>query len=244
MRKIDLNCDMGEGFGCYQICHNEAELMQKITSVNIACGYHAGDPHTMRETVTLAIKHGVHIGAHPGFPDLLGFGRRVMSVSAQEVYDYVLYQVGALEAVVRAQGAKLHHVKPHGALYNMAAKDSVLANAIAQAVYDFDQTLLLYGLSGSDLITAAKEKGLAVANEVFADRTYQDNGQLTPRNQANCYVATTKEALQQVTMMVEEGAVISVNKRKVAVAADTVCVHGDGDNALDFACKLYNLFVR
>src|SRR5690554_6548379 len=171
-RKIDLNCDMGERYGTWHKGNDQA-ILKYVSSANIACGFHAGDPQTMRETVAAAHRQGVAIGAHPGFSNLQGFGRREMHMTPKEIYEMVLYQVGALDGFVRAAGARMHHVKPHGALYNMAAIDQDLAEAIASAVYDIDHTLVLYGLSGSELIRAGERKGLAVAHEVFADRTYE-----------------------------------------------------------------------
>src|SRR5476651_2206193 len=212
MQTIDLNCDMGEAFGNYPM-PNDDTLMDHITSANIACGFHAGDPEVMQQTVSMAVKKGVAIGAHPGLPDLQGFGRREMKLSANEAYQITLYQIGALYGFVKAAGGKLHHVKPHGALYNMAAKDAVLAKAIAQAVYDFDAGLILYALAGSEMIVAAKEMGLKTASEVFADRTYQDDGSLTTRSQNNALITDEQQSIEQVMMMVKEQKVLSVNKK-------------------------------
>ena len=180
MHRIDMNCDLGESFGAYTI-GNDAAILPFVTSANIACGFHAGDPGVMRKTVRLALDCHVALGAHPGLCDLQGFGRRKMDISPQEAYDLVLYQIGALYAFIRAEGAVMQHVKPHGALYNMAAKDSKLAEAIAEAVYKVEPELILFGLSGSELIRAAKKTGLQTAEEVFADRSYQADGTLTPR---------------------------------------------------------------
>lgn len=238
MARIDLNCDMGEGFGVYLLGNDEA-IMDYVTSVNIACGFHAGDPLIMRKTVQMAIKKGVAIGAHPGFPDLLGFGRRAMSITPDEAYAYVVYQIGALSAFVQAEGGKMTHVKPHGALYNLAAKEASLAKAIAQAVYDVNPALILYGLAGSELITAGKKIGLRTASEVFADRTYQQDGSLTPRNALQALIADEQEAVAQVLKMVNEGYVRTLQGVDVPIQAETVCIHGDGSNALAFAKKLY-----
>lgn len=234
VKKIDLNCDMGEHFGVYRIPVDEDAIMQLISSINIACGFHAGDPHVMHKTVEKALKYNINIGAHPGFPDLLGFGRRNIAITAKEAYDLILYQVGALWAFVQAKGAKLHHVKPHGALYNQAAKDRELAKAIAQAVHDFDDTLILYSLSGSELIKAGENLGLKVANEVFADRTYQEYGTLTPRSHQNCFVETTEQAVAQVLSMVKENKVKAVTGCDIHITAETICVHGDVENAVAF----------
>lgn len=237
MVKVDLNCDLGESFGIYQI-GNDEEILKYVTSASIACGFHAGDPTTMRKTVSLALKNDVSIGAHPGLPDLTGFGRRRMDISAQEVYDIVIYQIGALNAFVRAEGSKLAHVKPHGALYNMAAIDETLATAIAEAIYKVDPTLILYGLSGSKLIKAGNEIGLQVANEVFADRTYQLDGTLTPRSLPNCFVDSEEKAINQVVKMIKEKKVMTEQSLEIPIEANTVCIHGDGKYALNFAKKI------
>ncbi len=234
MPDIDINCDMGEAFGNY-LMPNDALLFNYISSANIACGFHAGDAAVMQDTVALAIQHDVAIGAHPGLQDLQGFGRREMKISPKEVYQITLYQVGALAAFVKVAGAKLNHVKPHGALYNMAAKDLILAQAIANAIYDFDPSLILYGLAGSQLINAASGKGLQSASEVFADRTYQDDGSLTPRTQANAMISNETEALAQAISMVKQQQVMSVHQKMIPLRADTLCIHGDGEHAVAFA---------
>ncbi|RZK81829.1 MAG: LamB/YcsF family protein, partial [Pedobacter sp.] len=220
MIRTDLNCDMGEGFGVFNIGNDEA-IMPYISSVNIACGFHAGDPSVMRNTVAHAINHDLLIGAHPGFADLQGFGRREIKLSGTEIYDMVVYQIGALMAVVSAQGGKLHHVKPHGALYNMAARDSEMAKHIAQAIFDVDDSLVLYGLSGSQLILAGKALGLKVANEVFADRTYQSDGSLTSRSNPNSLISDHKKAINQVIKMVKEKVVVAENGEVINIEPDT-----------------------
>ncbi|HSU80228.1 MAG TPA: 5-oxoprolinase subunit PxpA, partial [Candidatus Angelobacter sp.] len=197
MKKIDINCDLGESFGAYTI-GQDLDMLKLVTSVNVACGFHAGDPKTMRETVAQAVEQGVGIGAHPGFPDLSGFGRRNMDLTPQEIYDTVIYQIGALEGFVRVAGGSLQHVKPHGALYNMAAKSESISNAIAQAVYDFNPSLILYGLSRSELIVSGKRVGLRVASEVFADRTYQQDGSLTSRRLPDAMIKEDSMAAGQV----------------------------------------------
>lgn len=237
MYRVDLNCDLGESFGAYKLGLDE-EILPFVTSANIACGFHAGDPAVMRKTVALALKNNVAIGAHPGLPDLVGFGRRQMEISHQEAYDMVVYQLGALQAFVKAEGAVLQHVKPHGALYNMAAKSTALAAAIVEAVYKVDPGLILFGLSGSELVAAGEKIGLKVAHEVFADRTYQLDGSLTPRKQQDALITNDEEAVQQVIRMVKEGRVASRQGTDVAVKADTVCIHGDGVHALAFAQKI------
>jgi len=225
---------MGEAFGNYPM-PNDDTLMDYITSANIACGFHAGDPDVMQHTVAMAIKKGVAIGAHPGLPDLQGFGRREMKISANEAYQMTLYQIGALYGFVKAAHGKLHHVKAHGALYNMAAKDTALAKAIVEAVHDFDPSLILYALAGSEMVAAAKKIGIRTASEVFADRTYQDDGSLTPRTQNNALITDEQQSIDQVMLMVKQQQVISVNKRSIPLSAETLCLHGDGAHAVDFA---------
>ncbi|WP_435355821.1 5-oxoprolinase subunit PxpA [Emticicia sp. SJ17W-69] len=243
-KQIDLNCDMGESFGAWTIGSDEA-LMDMISSANIACGFHAGDASIMRQTASLALQKNVAIGAHPAFPDLQGFGRRNMQLSSQEVYDICVYQIGAMFGTVRALGGKLHHVKPHGALYNMAAKDPNLAKAIAEATKAIHPDLILYGLSGSHLISEAEKIGLKTASEVFADRTYQNDGSLTPRTQANAMIEHTQDAINQVIMMIEKQCVISTDGREVPLKAETICIHGDGVHAVEFATELRKaLFLR
>jgi len=237
MYRVDLNCDLGESFGAYKLGVDEA-ILPFVTSANIACGFHAGDPAVMRKTVALALKNDVAIGAHPGLPDLVGFGRRQMDISPQEAYDLVVYQLGALAAFVKAEGASMQHVKPHGALYNMAAKSKLLSAAIAEAVYKVDPGLILFGLAGSELVAAGEKIGLQVAHEVFADRTYQLDGSLTSRKQPDALITNQEEAVQQVVRMIKEGQVLSRQGQDIAVKADTVCIHGDGKHALEFARKI------
>lgn len=231
---IDLNCDMGESFGAY-LKGNYKEILNYVSSANIACGFHAGDPSTMRKTVTLALEKGVAIGAHPGLPDLVGFGRRKLDISPQEAYDLVLYQVGALHAFVQAEGGTLRHVKPHGALYNMAAKNTELALAIAKAVYKAGPELILFGLAGSHLVKAGEKYGLQTAHEVFADRTYQLDGALTSRRDPNAFITDEEQSVKQIIRMVKEGLVRTVQGKDIQVQADTICIHGDGPCALEFA---------
>jgi len=227
MWRIDLNCDLGEGAG------HDAELMPMITSANIACGAHAGDEATMRATVALAQKHGVVIGAHPGFADRANFGRRELPVSPDEVHDLVLNQVHKLQRL-----GPVRHVKPHGALYNMAARDLGLARAVVDAIYETDPRLILFGLAGSHLIAVAEACGLPVVSEVFADRTYQADGSLTPRSQSNALITDQNAAVAQVLRMVREGRVRATDGTDVAIKADTVCLHGDGAHPVGFARKL------
>jgi len=225
---------MGEAFGSYAMPNDEL-LLDYVTSANIACGFHAGDPQVMQQTVALAIKKEVAIGAHPGLPDLQGFGRREIKISPNEAYQLTLYQTGALYAFVKAAGGRLNHVKPHGALYNMAAKDAALAQAIVQAVVDFDPTLILYGLAGSQMIAAAEKAGLTTASEVFADRTYQDDGSLTPRTQSNALITDEQQSIEQVLLMVKRQLVLSTDAMLITLKADTLCLHGDGAHAVEFA---------
>lgn len=234
MASIDLNCDMGESFGAFVIGQDEA-LMEYVTSVNIACGFHGGDPSVMRKTVDAAVKRGLAIGAHPGYPDVQGFGRRDMKFSPEEIYDLVLYQVGALNAFVKAAGTKLYHVKPHGALYNLAAKDNAVAAAIAKAVYDLDNGLRFVGLSGSEMIKAGVKAGLTVVSEVFADRTYRDDGTLTPRTSAGALIESERDAARQVLEMVLNRKVRALSGKEIDITPDSVCIHGDGKNALAYA---------
>lgn len=226
---IDINCDTGEGIG------NDEDLMPYITSASIACGYHAGDGQTMRDTVLLAKEYGVAIGAHPSFDDRENFGRIEMDCTPAEVYDLVVHQVKLLEQIAVECEAYLHHVKPHGALYNMAARDQRLARAIARAVRDCDNELVLYGLSGSFLISEGKAVGLHTCSEVFADRTYQDDGSLTPRKEPGAVITDVEQALQQVRQMVQEGVVTSVNGVQVPINVGTVCIHGDSPKAVEMA---------
>ncbi|WP_226668542.1 LamB/YcsF family protein [Metabacillus litoralis] len=238
MLQVDLNCDMGESFGAYTIGSDE-EIISSITSANIACGFHAGDPTTMRKTVRLSLDHSVSIGAHPGFDDLSGFGRRNMTLSVEEVYDLVTYQIGALNGFVISEGGVLHHVKPHGALYNSAAVNKEMAESIARAVYKVNPELILYGLSGSELITAGKKHGLRTASEVFADRTYQVDGTLTPRTKENALIKNKDDAVKQVLNMVKKQKVTTTSGIEIPITANTICIHGDGENAAKFAKKIH-----
>lgn len=243
MIQVDLNCDMGESFGSYKIGADD-KIITSITSANVACGFHAGDPTTMRKTVILAMNHSVSVGAHPGFNDLVGFGRRNMSLSLQEIYDLMIYQIGALNGFVTSEGGVLNHVKPHGALYNMAAINKGMAEVIAEAVYKVNPEMILYGLSGSELIEAGKRIGLRTANEVFADRTYQEDGTLTPRTQEGALIKTEKDAILQVLKMVKQQKVITTNGTEIPIVADTICIHGDGENAVGFAKDIHKALIE
>jgi UPF0271 protein len=234
MHSIDLNCDMGESFGAWKM-GDDATLMDYVSSVNIACGYHAGDASTIRKTVETAIGKDVKIGAHPSFPDLQGFGRREMKMSEHEIFDIVLYQVSALRGICEAFGARLNHVKPHGALYNQAAEDASISKAIVEAVKAVDKNLIFYGLSGSFLISEAEKINLRTASEVFADRTYQNDGSLTLRNQPNALINETEKAVSQVLQMIKTQTVTTASGEEIPIKAETVCIHGDGDHAVEFA---------
>ena len=237
MPAVDLNCDMGESFGAWT-SGADAELLAHVTSANIACGFHAGDPATMRRTIDLALARGVAVGAHPGLHDLVGFGRRVIEVTAQEAYDIVVYQVGALAAFAAARGARLAHVKPHGALYNMAATRRPLAEAIARAVRDVDRELMLFGLAGSALVVAARDAGVPPVEEVFADRRYAADGTLVPRNQQGAVIEDAAAAVRQAVRMVREGRVAAIDGTDVPVHAGTICIHGDTTGAAEHARAL------
>jgi len=236
MKTIDLNCDMGESFGAWTM-GQDADVLQFVSSANIACGFHAGDPVTMRRTVAAAAARGVAIGAHPSLPDLAGFGRREMRVSSDDAYALTLYQVGALDAMARAAGANLSHVKPHGALYNMAAKDRALAEAIAAAVRDFDAALILVGLAGSELPRAGEAAGLNVAHEAFADRRYEADASLMARSKTGAVIDDIDTAVAQAIAIATRCEADGPNG-KVRIRADTICVHGDRPDAALFARRL------
>lgn len=234
---IDLNADLGEG------CASDAELLKLVSSANIACGFHAGDAHTMLASVREALKNGVAIGAHPSFPDRENFGRTAMNLPPETVYAQTLYQIGALAAMTRAEGGAMRHVKPHGMLYNQAAKDPQLADAIARAVRACDPSLILVGLAGSELIRAGERYGLTTRQEVFADRGYQADGTLVPRTQPGALIDDEQQALAQTLEMVESGRVKSITGEWASVTAQTVCIHGDGEHALAFAHRLRAAFA-
>ena len=231
--KIDLNCDLGESFGNYKIGMDE-EVIKFISSANIACGFHASDPLVMEKTVALAKENGVKVGAHPGFPDLVGFGRRNINVSPAELKAMVMYQVGALAAFCKARDIKMNHVKPHGAMYNMAAKDIKLALAIAEGIAQVDDSLILLGLSGSQLLKAAQEVGLKSAAEVFADRAYEEDGSLVARTKAGAVIADENEVIERVIKMIKLGKVQTITGKEIEIKPDSICVHGDNPKALNF----------
>ena len=233
MSNFLINCDMGEGAGTDEF------IMPFINAANIACGYHAGDTATMWQTVELAIKNNVAIGAHVSFFDKGNFGRSEMKLSNDKVYELVSQQLIILNEITTALDAKINHVKPHGALYNMSAKDGILATVIAKAVKDFDGNLILVGLSGSHSINEAKKVGLKTASEVFADRTYQDDGSLTPRSLTNALIDTEEKVIKQVLQMIKEGSVTTVTGKTIHIIAETICIHGDGKHAVEFAKAIY-----
>jgi UPF0271 protein len=239
--RIDLNCDLGESFGIYRI-GRDTDVLDWITSANIACGFHAGDPHVMHRTVQLALEKGVAIGAHPGLPDRQWFGRRWMELTPEEVFDLVVYQVGALSAFVRVCGGELQHVKPHGALFNVAAVNSEIARAVAEAVARVDDHLILFGLAGSELVRAGRQVGLRVAEEVFADRQYEPDGTLTPRTRPDAVIHDPDHAVARVIRMIREGKVTAADGSDLGIRADTVCVHGDQPEAVAFVRQLRQAF--
>ncbi len=243
MYRVDLNADLGESFGAYTI-GMDAEVLQFITSANVACGFHAGDPLVMEKTVRLAAAQGTAVGAHPGYPDLMGFGRRNMKVKPEEAKAYIKYQVGALMAFTKACGLKLQHVKPHGAFYNMAAVDEKLATAICEGIYEVDPDLILLGLAGSAHIRAAKAVGLRSASEVFADRAYMEDGTLVPRTMPGAMVHDKNLAIARTVRMVKEGCVETITGKIIPIQADSICVHGDNPDAIGFVKEIRDTLER
>src|SRR3954464_3586044 len=241
MKTIDLNCDMGESYGAWKM-GADADVMPFITSANIACGFHGGDPATIRKTVRLAVDHGVAIGAHPSLPDIQGFGRRVMKISPQDMYDFVVYQAGALEGFARAAGSKLHHIKCHGALYNMAATDEALSDAMGRAARDLG--VMRYTLSNPITMKAINGEGVKALGEVFADRGYSDDGTLAPRDKPGGMIEDAQKSVKQALAMVEEGYVTSLAGKRIAVAADTRCLHGHQPGAVAFAKEIRKAFAE
>lgn len=237
MHEVDLNCDLGESFGNYKLGLDE-EVISYISSANLACGFHASDPLTMSHTVELAKKAGVCVGAHPGLPDLVGFGRRNMNISQKEAKAMVQYQIGALDSFCKAQGIKMQHVKPHGALYNMAAKDIKLATAICEGIYEVNPELILLALSGSEMVNAANNVGLKVAREAFADRAYEEDGTLVARTKEGSMITDEDESIQRVIRMIKENKVKTITGIDIPIKVDSICVHGDGAKALEFVRKI------
>lgn len=241
--KVDLNADLGEGFGTYQ-CGMDEEVICYISSANIACGFHASDPSVMKRTVCMAKENHVAIGAHPGYPDLLGFGRRNMAVSPADLKNMVQYQIGAISAMCSAMQVPLKHVKPHGAMYNMAAKDEKLAIAIAEGIVEVNPELILLGLSGSLLVSVADRIGLKTASEVFADRAYQSDGSLVPRSREGAVIQNEEIAVRRTIRMVKESVVTSIDGKDVPIKADSICLHGDGEKAIVFAKRIREELIK
>lgn len=237
MYRVDLNCDLGESFGRYTLGMDD-KVIPMITSANVACGYHASDPLVMSKTIQMAKEAGIRVGAHPGYPDLMGFGRRNLDVTPAEAKAYTLYQLGALDAFCRANDVKMQHVKPHGAFYNMAAKDYELAKGICEAIAEFDKNLIVLGLSGGELVRAAQNMGLRTALEVFADRAYEEDGSLVNRRKEGAVITDEDVAIARVVRMVKEQKVTAITGRDIDIKADSVCVHGDGVKALAFVEKI------
>ncbi|MDD5789771.1 MAG: LamB/YcsF family protein [Spirochaetia bacterium] len=237
MLKVDLNCDLGESFGNYTL-GLDGEVIKFVSSANVACGFHASDPLVMQKTVKMAKEAGVAVGAHPGYPDLVGFGRRNLSVQPAELKAMVQYQIGALKAFCQAEKIGLQHVKPHGAMYNMAAKDEKLAFAIAEGIAEIDPSLILLGLSGSEMLKAAEKLGLKAKKEVFADRAYEEDGTLVARTKPGAMILNEDEAIERVLGMIKFGKVKAVTGREIGIEADSVCVHGDSPKALEFVKKI------
>ncbi|NJF24989.1 LamB/YcsF family protein [Thermococcus sp. Bubb.Bath] len=235
--KVDLNADLGESFGRYKLGLDE-EVMNYITSASVATGWHAGDPLVMRKTVKLAKERAVAVGAHPGYPDLLGFGRRYMKLSREEARNYILYQVGALYAFVRAEGLELQHVKPHGALYNALVKEEELARGVIEGIADFDKDLIFVTLSGSRPAEIAEEMGVKVAHEVFADRAYNPDGTLVPRSEPGAVIHDKEEIAERVVSMVKDGGVRAINSEWIELKVDTICLHGDNPKAVEIAAHI------
>ncbi len=238
MYKIDLNSDLGEG------ADFDEQIIPLISSANVACGFHAGDSELMGKTVALCKKNGIAVGAHPGYPDKENFGRTNLEVTPEQVYYYMLYQLGALSAVAKSQGKSLQHVKPHGAMYNMAAKDIGLADAIVDAIRDFDDSLILLALSGSRMIESARKKGVKYACEVFADRAYEADGSLRARALEGSMITNENEAIVRVIRMIKDGKVKTYTGEDISIEAHSVCVHGDGERALDFVKALNKAFME
>lgn len=237
MYRVDLNCDLGESFGRYKLGLDE-EVIKYVSSVNIACGFHASDPVVIEKTVKLAKENNVSIGAHPGFLDLMGFGRRNMDISLEEAKAYIKYQIGALYGFCKSANVKLNHVKPHGSLYNMAAKDYNLSKAICEAIYEFDKEIILVGLSKSELIRAGEDVGLKCANEVFADRAYEEDGTLVSRKKDGAIITNEDEAIDRVIGMIVNEKVKSISGKYIDIKVDSICVHGDEIKALEFVKKI------
>lgn len=243
MYRVDLNSDMGESFGVYKLGGDE-EIIQYVTTANVACGWHAGDPMVMDRVVKMAKERGVVVGAHPGYPDLMGFGRRKMTLSFQEVKNYVKYQIGALAAFTQSYGMKLNHVAPHGAMGNQCQYDEEISEAIVEAVLEFDKDLMIYYCAGAVLGQIAESKGLRIASEIFADRAYMDDLSLVPRKVEGSMITDEDVAIKRCVRMIKEGKVTSINGKELDIKGDTLCVHGDGPKALEFVRRICDEFNK
>lgn len=243
MYRVDLNSDLGESFGRYTLGSDD-QIIPLITSANVACGFHASDPVVMNKTIAMAREAGIHVGAHPGYPDLMGFGRRNMTISPAEAKAYTLYQIGALDAFCKAAGLEMQHVKPHGAFYNMAAKDYRLAHGICEAIAEYNPKLILMALSGSEMIRAAEDCGLRAASEVFADRAYEEDGTLVNRSKEGAMITDEDEAIGRVVRMIKEQKVTAITGKDIPLKADSICVHGDGAKALAFVAKIRETLTK
>lgn len=239
---VDLNSDLGESFGNYTIGMDE-EILKYVSSANVACGWHGGDPLVMEKTVCMAKEFGTAVGAHPGFPDLMGFGRRNMIVTPEETKAYMKYQLGALMAFTKSHGLNIQHVKPHGAFYNMAAVDEKMARAMCEAVYEVDKDIIFMGLAGSKMITEAEKVGLQTASEVFADRAYNEDGTLVSRKLPGAMIKDKDLAIRRVVRMIKEGKVETINGKDIDIKADSVCVHGDNPKALEFVKNIRETLI-
>lgn len=242
MYKVDLNSDLGESYGAYKIGCDD-QVIPLISSANVACGFHASDPVVMNNTLKMAAQAGIEVGAHPGYPDLMGFGRRNMIISAEEAKAYTLYQLGALDAFCKSNGLKMQHVKPHGAFYNMAGKDYNLSRAICEGIAEFNSDLIVLGLSGGELLRAAGDMGLRAASEVFADRAYEEDGSLVNRKKEGAMITDEDLAVERVVRMIKEHKVTAITGKDIEITADSICVHGDGEKALAFVKKIRDVLT-
>lgn len=243
MFKVDLNSDLGESFGAYKIGSDD-KVIPLITSANVACGFHASDPVVMEKTARMAAASGIQMGAHPGFPDLMGFGRRNMVITPEEAKAYTLYQLGAMDAFCRSVGVPMQHVKPHGAFYNMAGKDYALSRGICEAIKAFNPELIVLALSGGELLRCARDMGLRAASEVFADRAYEEDGSLVNRKKEGAMITDEDLAVERVVRMITEHKVQAITGRDIPIQADSICVHGDGAKALAFVEKIRTVLTE
>lgn len=243
MYSIDLNSDMGESFGCYTI-GNDEEIIKYVTATNVACGYHAGDPMVMAKVIKLAKEHGVVVGAHPGYPDLMGFGRRPMNLSFDEIKNYMKYQIGALSGFTSSAGLSIHHVAPHGSLGNLCQYDREASKAICEAVYEIDPSIIIYYVAGAVLGEEAEKMGLRTAAEIFVDRAYMDDLSLAPRKMEGSMITDEEIAIERCIRMIKEGKVTSITGKELDIKGDSLCVHGDGAKALAFVQRIRDAFEK